>query len=105
MTMSKDRVEFKVPSGKLYKSEYQTLLWVHFKIARDDLLRAYRAGRDVTIICRPSQFARFLIARHRKGVPNSFTDLDPQLIPDCKVEPAFRYDVSDVPAPHGACDD
>ena len=78
MSMSKDRVRFTIPGGYIShgkdSANYRKLLDDVFGICVGG-----RAWEDVTVICRPSQFARFLIERHKRGVSNQFSVLNAEM--------------------------
>lgn len=90
MAMSRDRVEF-----TLYPDTDTPTLRA-FKAAFGMDIPAARpldwGTGSVTIICRPSQFARFLIYRNDYGGVNGFKCLNPKLVPARPVLPV--YDVS-----------
>jgi hypothetical protein len=74
MSMSKDRVRFNIAP---YGADQPT---------KDAFYKAFGApfpsrpmGDMVVVICRPSQFARFLIYRNDFGGRNSFKELAPVL--------------------------
>jgi hypothetical protein len=92
--MSTDRVKFYIPSSYWYQmepngrrthnreaSKVVALLHDAFGITEKEFL-ALTSGvwTGITIICRPSQFARFLIYRNERGIPNGFKELQPKLI-------------------------
>lgn len=94
--MSKDRVRFTIPSCRLEKK-------VSGDRMRNIIQRAFGEclGRckwsDVTIICRPSQFARFLIYGEEAGLQNMFAELKAEFfVPDDQKETVF--DVSGNPS-------
>jgi len=101
-----DRVRFIVPERNIALSNgpdshtFRQLLNECFGISgheingRQGTVDRY-GQRGLAIICRPSQFARFLIKRHEAGLPNRFMDLKPMLF---EVNPAKDpIDVSDRP--------
>lgn len=91
MSMSKDRVRFNLAP---YGADQPT---------KDAFYKAFGApfpprplGDIVIVICRPSQFARFMIYRNDFGGRNSFKELSPVLFtPDA---PKSEIDVSGNPA-------
>lgn len=91
MPMSRDRVRFNLQP---YGSDHPT---------KDAFYKAFGApfpsrpmGDMVIIVCRPSQFARFMIYRNDFGGKNSFKELAPVLFtPDA---PKSEIDVSGNPA-------
>lgn len=105
MAMSTDRVSFVLPySGYNYnysRSESMTsgqralvkAAIVAFSIPQPAVIAAMNNG--VKIICRPSQFARFLILRNDFGGSNDFKGLKAELIP---APTAQTLDVSSRPA-------
>ena len=94
MSMSKDRVRFVIPGSRLSTScdadKYRQLVEDVFGecLGRCD-------WHDVTIICRTSQFARFMIERHRRGIQNQFSELKPELF---MPEPEQATTILDVSA-------
>lgn len=85
MAMSKDRVEFKLPHNRI--QELRELLKECFNITSSEYSQmcgrfsgCCQSENDVTIVCRPSQFARFLIKRNDMGLTNGFKELKPKLI-------------------------
>lgn len=96
MTMSKDRVRFTIPGAYLTRSsaeDYLKLLDDVFGIA----LGGTKWGDDVTIICRPSQFARFLIERHKRGISNQFAVLNAELFQVSEERRPTIFDASAEP--------
>jgi len=91
MSMSRDRVRFNLAP---YGADQAT---------KDAFYKAFGApfpsrpmGDIVIIVCRPSQFARFMIYRNEFGGRNSFKELAPVLFtPDA---PKSEIDVSGNPA-------
>ena len=77
--MSKDRVRFVIPHCELDKRKLQEVAEETLSISQSDILAAKSRYEGLTIICRPSQFARFLIARNEAGLPNGFKCLEPVL--------------------------
>jgi hypothetical protein len=89
MSMSRDRVRFTLNTFGITQA------------TQDAFLKAFGQPigtciGDVTIICRPSQFARFLIFRNELGGRNSFKELNPVLFTP-EVNPS-TFDVSRNPA-------
>jgi len=73
MAMSKDRVRFQLGPCISYEVA---------KLVKDTLgvdAPSFYTLDPVTIICRPSQFARFLIERNNRGMANGFKELRPEL--------------------------
>lgn len=100
--MSKDRVRFKISGSKLFSSSKENRGYVQLCREIFGLELPCGSGHlvtdQITIICRPSQFARFLIRRNERGLQNSFQELKPELF---KPEPQPKelvYDVSCEPA-------
>lgn len=99
MSISHDRVHFNMPnvwSGRgdtrqdaIVKAAVQA-----FGIPMEAAKRASAHG--VLVICRPSQFARFLILRNEYGGENGFKNLYAKLVPAPK--PTNVLDVSQNPA-------
>lgn len=95
MSASRDRVSFTIPSCQLslaFSSQpMRSLLVEVFELRMDEIPQT----GDFTIVCRPSQFARFLILRNDRGLPNSFKELKPILFEQLPV--ASQIDVSKRP--------
>lgn len=91
--MSHDRVHFTVPEGYLHK---QTIIDCLVETLGLDPMRLKlfaRKKKDLHVICRPSQFARFVILRHIKyGEPNNMSCLDMKLV----VPEPEQFDIQDV---------
>ena len=85
--MSKDRVRFTIPE-KLFDLNM-------FELATEAFGQHFEVVcGDITIICRPSQFARFLILRNNRGMNNKFKELNPQL--EQMVTRSKVFDVSET---------
>ena len=94
--MSHDRVHFTVPNQHLLKSAIRDVLNETMGISVDKMAAKSRLGEDLHIICRPSQFARFIILRFTKyNEPNNMACLRMELVLPPKVEEAI--DVSRNP--------
>lgn len=94
--MSRDRVHFTVLSCYLLKSNIRDCLVETLGVARSLIIDMSRKERDLHIICRPSQFARFIILRHVKyNEPNNMACLNMRLVSPPKIEEAL--DVSRNP--------
>ena len=97
--MSKDRVRFKIGGYKLSASSkesdgYRKLLKDVFNLDCYDKCDY----SDIEIICRPSQFARFMIKRHSIGLQNTFSELGATLFTPEPAEKQRVFDVSCEPA-------
>lgn len=81
MAMSKDRIQFTLPEsvrfGK-FRWQYEQLLDQVFGISASEAA----PDGDLKIICRPSQFGRFLVLRHLDGVTNAFSCLNAAFVPN-----------------------
>ena len=94
--MSHDRVHFTIPAQYLHKSTIRDCIFETLGIAGSQLIRMGRDDQDLHIICRPSQFARFVILRHVKyGEPNNMACLNMRLVVPLKEAEAI--DVSRNP--------
>lgn len=103
VAMSKDRVKFKLLAymfgdfslvGELLNRSFG----VEYEQIRDMRDEAARHGY-VEIICRPSQFARFLIYRESFGFQNMFKELEAKLfIPEQPVVKREPVDLSGNPS-------
>lgn len=81
MAMSKDRVRFFIREN-YYGNKLQKIFQQAFDLDYEEtagLMRRWRCG--FWIVCRPSQFARFMIFRNEVGLQNGFKDLKPKLVP------------------------
>ena len=84
-TMSKDRVHITIRECYIQKQEIRDCIAETFGIQENQLPRVskhYQAGyKDLHVVCRPSQFARFVILRHVKyGQPNNMACLNMKLV-------------------------
>jgi len=91
--MSRDRVHFTIPCNMLHKTSIKQCIEESLGLRNAEQLRRMALqDEDLHIICRPSQFARFVILRHVKyNEPNSMACLNMQL-----VLPPKDYGVQDV---------
>lgn len=102
--MSKDRVKFRLPSHYWEKAGFKTLLTEAFNINEDQQHILYRSAVDsarqyAEVVCRPSQFARFLILRQdTPGFQNMFKELHAELFTPLVVD--APVDISTNPAPY-----
>jgi len=96
-TMSRDRVHFTIPANYLHKTNIQLCIEETLGLRNASMLKAMaRNDEDLHIICRPSQFARFIILRHVKyGEPNNMACLGMKLVVPPKPDTAI--DVSKNP--------
>jgi hypothetical protein len=90
MAMSKDRVKFYIHPTYFQYNKLYSVLERAFGISANEA-RGYLNNYGITIICRPSQFARFMIYRNDAGIKNGFMDLKPELI-----EPQEKQDPLDL---------
>lgn len=99
--MSKDRVHFKLiyPAGGYWTgTDAQAQLTACRRAFRlDDSIAKAAAKQGIEIICRPSQFARFLIYRGEAGGQNLIKALQPRLVAPPPPVPQ-PVDVSKNPA-------
>jgi len=79
MARSRDRVKFTIPARHGASSKMATLLHDVFNIEEHYIKACSCEWKDVTIICRPSQFARFMILRNKRGMKNGFRELNATL--------------------------
>lgn len=102
--MSRDRVRFKLPIHRLTTSSQATDYRAVCREVFGTDFPEYRNssyGISITVICRPSQFARFLILRNKMGVQNQFSELEPDLFTPDEVDLPKIVDVSRNPARGG----
>lgn len=85
MAMSKDRVKFLLSGYYFeYDAKIRPVLAEAFGLNSEQhyILRTQARERgSVEILCRPSQFARFLILREAAGFQNMFKELKAELVP------------------------
>lgn len=100
-----DRVHFTVPANYLLKQTYRDCLGETLGLTDSPKLQLMgQEDTDLHIICRPSQFARFIVLRHIKyGEQNNMACLDMKLvIPEIQEDPP--WDVSGNPNTAGHTD-
>ncbi len=93
-----DRVHFTIPASFLLRQTYRDCLAETFGLTDSPKLQLMgQEDADLHIICRPSQFARFIILRHIKyGEQNNMACLNMKLvIPEIQADPP--WDVSGNP--------
>lgn len=79
---SRDRVKFKVLEYYFRVPEFANVLSRAFSITANELLELKNTARtygEAVVICRPSQFARFLIYHAEAGFQNMFKELEAEL--------------------------
>ena len=93
--MSKDRVHFNMPN-ETWEGTHATRTAALFALGMtsNEVTLAMREG--ARIVCRPSQFARFLIKRNEAGGRNGFKMLNAELV--TPPEELCVVDVSKRPA-------
>ena len=95
MAMSRDRVSFKLPVQYLANYQMMQLVDEIFETSlQAKAMDAVRCNLPLQIICRPSQFARFLIMRNKRGFRNGFKELEAELFYPEPEPPVFIVDVS-----------
>ncbi len=95
-TMSRDRVHFSISAMYLQKKKIRECMHETLGIDHGIAEAMGRRNEDLHVICRPSQFARFVILRHIKyGEPNNMACLNMRLVVPPKAEKAM--DVSRIP--------
>lgn len=102
-TRNYDRVHFTVLNNYLMKANIRDCLVETLGLPMSKLLSVSRTEENLNIICRPSQFARFVILRHVKyGEPNNMACLNMRLVlPEI---PSKTIDVSQNPNTAGYTD-
>lgn len=98
---SKDRVRFKLKEYYFTHGTTHALLHDAFGIygpAFQDAKRQAKRYGHVEIICRPSQFARFIILREKHGFQNMFKELEADLFVPAEVIKQEPIDTSSNPA-------
>lgn len=101
--MSKDRVKFRLLAHYWEKAGFRALLTDSLKINEEQqhtlfTRAAGSAQQYVEVVCRPSQFARFLILRDGTGMQNMFKELHAELFTPLVVD--APVDISTNPAPY-----
>lgn len=107
--MSDDRVLFFLRAAHLQDYKYVGVLKATFGLTKDNIDKLWgialpRMGNGadvhgVHIICRPSQFTRFLIRRNEAGKQNQFKELSPSIfLPHVGMPDNWDVDVSRNPA-------
>ena len=91
--MSKDRVHFYITATI---SRQIPVCGAFQEAFGRECPKVHDFDEPVKIICRPSQFARFLIYRDQRGGTNGFKCLNASLVAGC--EPKWQLDVSGNPA-------
>lgn len=91
MTMSRDRVHFEISSALLHASSpaIRSAFRKAFGVPWPFKAVPAWSTQGMTVICRPSQFARFLVYRNLEGGTNSFKDLNPRLLPAEETKKVF----------------
>ena len=93
--MSKDRVRFYLADNEENKTAAINAATLAFGFKHLEACRLFNS--DTAIICRPSQFARYLIFRSTRVKNNAYQQLKATLIP-AGLAPDY-VDVSTAPAP------
>lgn len=109
MAMSKDRVEFTLKAYyfdnfRKFSQNGENLLRDSLNLPHEVIQKIKRTALhfgEARIVCRPSQFARFLIIREQMGFQNQFKELKAKLIPARPMAPVNEpVDVSSLGAAH-----
>lgn len=104
MPASKDRVKFRIMASMFSGNPHSLVSLLSNTLGIDyaacsALHEQAKTFGYVEIICRPSQFARFLIHRNRLGFPNGFKELEAELfVPEPPKLVQKPMDVSRNPA-------
>lgn len=92
--MSGNRVHFTIPYSRLHKPTYAALIEETLGIPPG----AYDKNTDLKVICRPSQFARFVILRSSKyGEQNQMSEMNAKLVTLAKPATSNLIDCSTRP--------
>jgi len=102
MAMSRDRVHFNLPEEMC--TELSPVSKAATAAATVAFGLTYQEMRSICmsrtrVICRPSQFARFMILRNLYGGRNSFKELNAEIVPAITTPP--EIDVSKRPNTYG----
>ena len=81
MSMSKDRVHFLLRDNQCNHSATAQAAARAFGMPLQQANSALKACQPVRIVCRPSQFARFLIYRSQGVSNNAFSQFEAELHP------------------------
>lgn len=84
MAMSRDRIQFEIPLRRLDDIKYRMLLKDCFGLKEHEIPDGGRylpSDQVFKIICRPSQFGRFIVARNSRGIQNLISELNARTIP------------------------
>ncbi len=85
--LSSDRV---ASGGAKYANLFERTLYITLREFHEHAREQGRYGfNGVFIVCRPSQFSRYLVGRNDAGLTNGFKELEPKLIEDHKPAPAY----------------
>lgn len=78
---SEDRIHFTISNIYLMRSNIRDCLVESLGISMSQLLVLSQTEQDLHIVCRPSQFARFIVLRHVKyNEPNNIACLNMKLV-------------------------
>ena len=84
--MSHDRVRFVIPARRLVSAKFATVIKATLGIE----LPVGASDEAIVIVCRPSQFGRFIVQRNKAGLQNSVKELKPDLfIPEAPRSRVF----------------
>jgi hypothetical protein len=89
--MSGDRVRIVLPERRMKRNAFIRAAQEAFSLSADELRALQKCEdhygcRGVEVICRPSQFGRFMILRNEYGDDNSVKDLQPELFRPAPVK-------------------
>lgn len=97
MVMSKDRIEFTAYAPDRDKRQTADAMVKAFGISHHRAITAIERGER--ILCRPSQFGRFIVFRYKSGIPvNNICHLAPEIIEAKEI----HLDVTGNPARHAS---
>lgn len=113
MSMSKDRVRFKLctgntlrikagsttrsPNSEADRTATMHLLRTTLGLSRDEARLLVDNPNGALVVCRPSQFARFLIARNDQGFSNDFVNLEAKLFTPAACSEQLVFDTAGRP--------
>jgi hypothetical protein len=83
MSMSRDRVRFKLDASNADSATRRAFTSAFGQSLPHRPGYSFSPGGKVVIVCRPSQFARFLIFRNANDGKNSFKELEAELFTPC----------------------
>lgn len=99
--MSRDRIKLFIPQHRCESIQYRQVLEAAFGIS---YLTKFKFGyepkystKGMYFICRPSQFARFVVLRNEAGLDNWIKEMHPEIVPEgYTIAPSFMELTADA---------